>query len=90
VNLSFHVRVGSFWAVTQCFREKQSAVKCTFYEIVQLSIGGFDISGFVIGGYALTKINVYSAYSFDILVGHLTSNFVHVMLPLIHNNGHNW
>jgi len=55
VNSSFHV--GSFWAVTQCFRETQSAVKSTYCETVQLSTGGFDISVFVISEYAFTKTN---------------------------------
>ena len=71
MNLSFHVR--SLWAVTQCFRETQSAVKSTCCETVQLSTGGVDISGFVISGYAFTKINVRSAYNFDILVVHFGS-----------------
>ena len=55
MNSSFHV--GSFWAVTQCFRETQSAVKSTYCETVQLSTGGFDISVFVISEYAFTKTN---------------------------------
>ena len=35
--------------------------------------GGFDISGFVISGYAFANINVHSTYNVDILVVHFSS-----------------
>jgi len=42
MNLSF--LVGSFRAVTQCFRETQSAVKSTYCETVQLANGGLILA----------------------------------------------